>query len=621
VALRLVAIAIAVVGLVDSALTMAGRSRARVAVVVQDGPTMDLPMADGLSRRAVAEQVRARLKDDLGSAFDIQPAFTSDAAAAIVIGDRYPDAVIAGRLRSTIEVASRAAASPKLPESPVERSRTLPISTVTIASDVAPNVGIVAVEAPREVPVATAIRVTVDVEGIGVAGKSTKLTIHIAGLEVGDASHEWKGGRERWRAQIDAVPVGEPPFALRVEAQPLDIERTQLDNVADTVVDVRRAPLRVQVHEPRPSWATTFVRRALEADARFHVAGVSSTSRTTATRTADPVALTDDALESVDVVVVGGLEKLTGADARTLERFMRQRGGAVVLVPDARIAAGPALDLLGGATLAERLSDGPEKLIVTPPLEPIQASELLLMSGDLPIASERIAWTSGKDSAAVAISTPRGNGRLFLSGALDAWRFRAEDGGAFDRYWQSTIAGLALAVLPPISITVEPPILRPGERGEVVVRVRKEGNVASGFSRTPSARAEIDGLPIRLWPEPEVGVFRGTFDAGGRAGRSTVVAHVDGIKPASASRLLVIRSDARHTLPQMAPPLSLLSSSHHGIDVAPDNVAAVERFIRTNIVAASEAQTRHPMRSGWWIVPFAACLSAEWWLRRRRGLR
>jgi hypothetical protein len=28
----------------------------------------------------------------------------------------------------------------------------------------------------------------------------------------------------------------------------------------------------------------------------------------------------------------------------------------------------------------------------------------------------------------------------------------------------------------------------------------------------------------------------------------------------------------------------------------------------------------HPMRSGWWIVPFALLLGFEWWSRRRAGL-
>jgi hypothetical protein len=29
----------------------------------------------------------------------------------------------------------------------------------------------------------------------------------------------------------------------------------------------------------------------------------------------------------------------------------------------------------------------------------------------------------------------------------------------------------------------------------------------------------------------------------------------------------------------------------------------------------------HPMRTGWWIIPFAGCLAIEWWLRRRGALR
>jgi hypothetical protein len=28
----------------------------------------------------------------------------------------------------------------------------------------------------------------------------------------------------------------------------------------------------------------------------------------------------------------------------------------------------------------------------------------------------------------------------------------------------------------------------------------------------------------------------------------------------------------------------------------------------------------HPMRSPWWIIPFALLLGYEWWARRRRGL-
>jgi MoxR-like ATPase len=52
-----------------------------------------------------------------------------------------------------------------------------------------------------------------------------------------------------------------------------------------------------------------------------------------------------------------------------------------------------------------------------------------------------------------------------------------------------------------------------------------------------------------------------------------------------------------------------------------DRAAEIVRFIRDNVQAPRGPQRRHPMRSAWWLVPFAACLSGEWWLRRRHGQR
>src|SRR5262245_29405183 len=248
--LRAFAILIAVGGLIDPAFTIAARTPARVAVVVQDSPTMDLPAVGGMTRRELAERARARLVRDLGDDYEILPRLTSSASTAVVIGDSYPPRCDRqDELRSDLEVA-----------------------TVTVAGDVVPNVRVAGVDAPREVPAGTAIRVGVTVEGAGVAGRTSTLTVRAGGLEVGRATHDWHGDRDRWHADIDAVPIGEPPFALRVEVQPLDVERTSIDNAADAVVAARRPPLRVDVYEPRPSWATTFIRRALEDDARFRVA-------------------------------------------------------------------------------------------------------------------------------------------------------------------------------------------------------------------------------------------------------------------------------------------------------------------------------------------------------------
>jgi hypothetical protein len=133
--------------------------------------------------------------------------------------------------------------------------------------------------------------------------------------------------------------------------------------------------------------------------------------------------------------------------------------------------------------------------------------------------------------------------------------------------------------------------------------------------------ASVDGdQPIRLLPDPEAGVYRGRFVAKHAPGSSTIDVRAAAAQPLSASHRFVVSSDA-HRLPPSGAPLAMLASSHRGIDVSPDRVQELERFVRGAFVAPRTRQVRHPMRSTWCMLPFALCLSAEWWLRRRQGLR
>jgi hypothetical protein len=595
--LRLVAFVIAVAGIIDPAITLTGASRARVTVVALQAAA------------SPAVGVRDRLVRDLSASYEVLPQVTSDASAAIVIGARYPDQGVPDALL---------------------------VATVTMPEPEA-AVRIVRVDAPADVPPGTAIHLQVEIDGRGVAGATTEVTSSIAGLETGRASHRWTKDQERWHASLDGVPIGDPPYVLRVRLKPdtteTGVSRTVETSVsrtvetadatpvvsgfsrtmADVVVDVRRAPLRVEFYDPRPSWATTFVRRALEADARFHVATLSSTSRGVFAETGGAVAPGDARLDGFDAVIVGGLDRLSAADARALDRYMRQRGGAVVVLPDQRIDAGPAHDLISGQELGERLLEQPATLTVTPPAASLQASELLVL-GALPPGTDVIARVPGADASPVIASMPRGDGRLLLSGAMDAWRFRAAGNGAFDRFWQSTVAGLALAVPPPIALSVEPPILAPGEPGEVTVRVR------SRDVRTVSASLDGD-QPIRLIPEAAEGLYRGRFVARETPGRSTIEVRAGAAQPLSASRTLLVQPDTHRVGATPVSPLGLLSSSHRGIDVTPEHLDDLTRFLRGAVASPPTPLVRHPMRSTWWILPFALCLSAEWWLRRRRGLR
>src|SRR5260370_38301538 len=76
--LRALAMAIAGAGVVDPAVTLTGSTLARLAVVEQEPTSL------------VSAGVRSQLVRDLGGAYEIVPEITSDAAAAIVNGERYP---------------------------------------------------------------------------------------------------------------------------------------------------------------------------------------------------------------------------------------------------------------------------------------------------------------------------------------------------------------------------------------------------------------------------------------------------------------------------------------------------------------------------------------------------
>jgi hypothetical protein len=167
VTVRIAAIAIVVAAAVDPSIAIDTATRPRIAVVVQDGYVPD------------AARVRDDLRGQLGADHDVVPHLVSDAAAAIVIGDRYPS-------------------------DPVPTS--MQVMTVTIPQP-GDGVRIVRIAAPGEVPPATRIRVEVDVDAPSAAGRTTELRARVGGTDSSMVSHRWTRPDERWRASLDVVPA------------------------------------------------------------------------------------------------------------------------------------------------------------------------------------------------------------------------------------------------------------------------------------------------------------------------------------------------------------------------------------------------------------------------------
>jgi hypothetical protein len=371
----------------------------------------------------------------------------------------------------------------------------------------------------------------------------------------------------------------------------------------------------VLVYEGRPSFATTFVRRALEGDARFQAVSVSGISRGLSVRAAadsaaPPERFQANALDRFDCIVVGGLDGLTAADVDALDRFARVRGGSVALVPDRLPSSRNVEALLPPGRLREMLLETQAALTMSAGLPRLDASELLMI--DDRVAGDEVLAAS---TAPVIVVSPHGDGRVLLSGALDAWRFR---GGDFDRFWRSTIAGLALAAPPPIDVRVSPALVVAGERVRIVATIRRNTfDQAAGDAS--AVAASVDGRePVRLWPDAARGVFSGTFAAPDGRGVHRVEV-VTGATPAAAgSAPFVVRTEVARALDTNGPPLSVLAAAHGGVDASPDRLSRLEDHLRASMVSPTTKVRVRPMRSAWWMAPFVGFLTIGWWFARKR---
>lgn len=571
---RLAAIAIAVAALVDPALAYRQRLPLRAAFV----------LAPSDSAIAVRDRLLASLGRDVTLGED-------NPAAVVLVGAVEPPPIRAG----------------------------VPMSVVTLGSD-GPNVRVTAMAQPeivlpgQDVPIAAAL------EANNVRGQSTTIDLEQDGVRVARVDHRWSRDAERFVARFTCVPAASGIQRIRVIAQPLATETVLDDNGADAALIAATRTLRVAVYEPRPSWASGFVRRALEADPIFAVASLARASRGIDVRAGAPLSrITAAALAPFDAVLVGAPEELEVHEIDALDAFARVRGGAVALAPD-RFPSGAYLSLLPARRFEQALTEKPQVLTGDRPIG-ILASELAMVhdlaAGGVPLASVARPGrgASGTLTAARAViaSWPLGAGRVLFSGALDAWRYRERDANAFARFWTGTVANLAAAASRPLTVSLGRALVAPGE--PVVVRAKL------GAAKRAAVRASLVGADaseqfVRLWPLAEAGAFQGTAVV--PAGRYVVRVITDAGDVAETP--LIAAEGVRHPPALDDEGLALMAAGTGGVVTRADDLAPLQRHLR-DVARPASAETRHPMRSPWWSVALAAALGCEWTLRRRRGDR
>jgi hypothetical protein len=558
---RALAIAIAVAGAIDPAVAWSHRDKPVVSVVAVSPRDRDL--ADRAARA-------------LSSNFTIVRGPDAGASAVVAVGDRVPERLEPGQAPAFALVGGGPA--------------------------------IVQFDVPERADLESRVPIHVRAR-LDPAAASAEARLRVNGLVVDRQTLATKLGETTAAADLAFAPTAAGLARVRVE-----VANTAGVAGVDAAVDLQPTRWRVLSFDPHPSYAATFVRRALEADRRFAVTSRVATSPQSSAQTGQAPASLAGSLDDFELIVVGAPDALSSADVDRLAAFAK-RGGAVCLVMD-RVASGPFERLSAAKSVTERQSATPVAVDSgSAHLGKLQATDLAVATLDA--TTEDVA---SSPSGPVVWRAPLGSGLVVTSGALDAWRQRAADGSDFERFWQTLAADTATAARRPIDVRLGRRLFSSGETMAIRVEL---GDPDSAAREETRVNARLDGpngsTPMRLWPE-RPSVFSGTASAPITPGVYRL--NVSGSTPRGRDRALTVDLLVADNVERVSDPamLAAWATAHGGVAVTSDRLDALGAAIEQSVKPVTQIARVFPMRSAWWLPPFALALAGEWWLRRRRGL-
>jgi hypothetical protein len=559
--LRTVAIAIAVVALVDPVFSVDRVANSRVALIDMTNGSLDR-VRQALSNRG------ADITERAPRGFRI-PCAPSE--HCVIVADGTVGAELPADVHEPVLFVDARAAAPnvRLLSATVTRPHLLAASTVRVA-----------------------------IEGQGVSARETAVRVADGDVTVGSLRHQWTGDGTV-HLDVPWWPLASGPRALRITAT-TDLDETSLaDNAIDLGAQIEADRLPVLVFDSRPSWNSTFVRRALEDDPRFLVEHRARVAPAIATATPSG-RLDARALDLAGVLIVGAPEGLSDSEAALIDRFVGVRSGTAILLPE-REPSGPMLRLLS-TDWSEHLAAEPQRIGA------LHATEIL-QTRHLPVGS--VVLGSYGDRAAI-VHTPKGAGAVLVSGAMDAWRYREQDARAFDRFWRSMIANAAVdSRRLDIEFGNEP--ASRGMRRQFRARVRSM-QPPGLIDATAIARCGPSTNHIRLWPAGPPAVFTGEVAIASQDSCEVEISVGELIATAGVAVVETPAASTSRTLAELEAEITSAGGSTTRVDAD----ASLNVF---NAPPQRERVAIHPMRSVWWMLPFVGCLSVEWWLRRRHGLK
>jgi hypothetical protein len=166
--------------------------------------------------------------------------------------------------------------------------------------------------------------------------------------------------------------------------------------------------------------------------------------------------------------------------------------------------------------------------------------------------------------------------------------------------------------------------MRPGDRTTIRVTARDAAAAANepgAAQATASATiAAPDGATEAILLAPVApGRFEGRWRATSLEGVHRVSATVNDAR-GDARGEAIVAVDADASLPPDPPDrMSAWAGARKGRVFGETELGALSAALLEQLAPVREDVRWHPMRSPWWIVPFAGLLAAEWIARRKRG--
>ncbi len=628
IALRVVALAIVIAAVIDPTIASMRSMRPIISVVSAN---------DSRDSVLLVDATRA-----LQSSFTVVRAPLSAAAGTVLVGAQLP-------------AQSAAIASPVLVLSASEREPSVRMQRIMAPTRAMSNARVpVSARIIVSIPRATRNASTPSASLPDSTTKGTPVRVQVELLHDAAivARTQFAVSHDTVRSvQLDMVPTRARATVLQLRAFVVGAHDTVRHDVMVDVQDVRWSIL---FFDRRPSWMSTFVRRALTRDPRFAVTSrvVTSTNVSRATGRA-PVGLDELANTSrFDAVVIGAPDALTIRDADGVSNLLRARGASVLVLAD-HAAPSPldALLAIGGWTMTTRrvassiVPPVPSNAVVSnvagdamllKALSIGVPKQLSTSAQILGVVRDSAKSLSARDLLPVIWRMPVGIGQLYVSGAFDAWRFRDSAQSTFDATWRDIVDQAASAHQSALDLRLESGLVRPDEpmfvqltprdssransspgTAEVIIRpLRRDADtssVATG-SIAPPTRPVGASVTTRLTVSQQLSA---SYHAPAIPGAYELVASLG---PDTARQSFVVEPSVSRDADDAPDIVNAWAESRGGRSLSQDHLDSLPATMRQLIHPADRLTSWHPMRSPWWIVPFALALAGEWWLRRRRGL-